>query len=122
MPSHLLSPEVPAFANTDDPFGLLRAKGVVVNAKPADQGPSWFESLLSALLPTLLIVVVMVWLLQRLAGAGAGGPLGGFGRSRARRVEPSAERVTFDDIAGIASICSRLPFAFGRADGPCCGR
>ena len=100
-PSHLFVTEVPAFANTDDLFRLLRAKGVVVNAKPADQGPSWFERLLSALLPTLLIVAVMVWLLRRLSGASAGGPLGGFGRSRARRVEPTAERVTFDDIAGI---------------------
>ena len=43
-PSHLFVTEVPAFANTDDLFRLLRAKGVVVNAKPADQGPSWFES------------------------------------------------------------------------------
>ena len=40
--------------------------------------------------------------MRRAAGAGGAGGLGGFGRSTARRVEPRrANRVTFDDVAGI---------------------
>ena len=100
-PSHLFVTEVPTFANTDDLFRLLRAKGVVVNAKPADQGPSWFESLLSALLPTLLIVAADGVAAAAPSGASAGGRSVGSGaRARGASSRP-AERVTFDDVAGI---------------------
>jgi cell division protease FtsH len=98
-PTHLFVTEVPAFADTEELSSLLRRKEVAVNAKAPEEGPSVIESLLSGLLPTLLLVGLMVWLLRRATG-GAGG-IGAFGRSRARRVEPSAERVTFADIAGI---------------------
>jgi cell division protease FtsH len=97
-PTHLFVTEVPAFADTEELSALLREKGVAINAEPPEEGPSLIESLISGLLPTLLLVGLLVWLFRRMAGAG--GPMGTFGRSRAR-VEPSAERVTFDDIAGI---------------------
>jgi cell division protease FtsH len=99
--THLFVTEVPAFADTDELAGLLRAKKVAVNAEAPDDGPSTLENVLNALLPTLLLVALLVWFLRRASGAGAGGALGSFGRSRARRVEPSAERITFEDIAGI---------------------
>jgi cell division protease FtsH len=48
-----------------------------------------------------LLLIGLFWLLMRRAAGGAAGPLGGFGRSQARRVDPQKIRVTFDDVAGI---------------------
>jgi cell division protease FtsH len=98
-PTHRFVTEVPAFADTEELSDLLGEKEVAVNAEPPEEGPSLLESLISALLPTLLLVALLVWMFRR--AAGASGAIGAFGRSRARRIEPSAERVTFDDIAGI---------------------
>ena len=45
---------------------------------------------------------LFVWFARRAAGgAGGGGVLGQFGRSRAKRVESSQQTVTFADVAGI---------------------
>jgi cell division protease FtsH len=75
---------------------------VVINAKPTTQGTSLLAELLLGFGPTLLIVGLFVLLARRAAQAGGGmGALGGFGRSRARRVDPEKIRVTFDDVAGI---------------------
>jgi cell division protease FtsH len=92
--------EVPAFANTDALSKLLQENGVVINAQPLDTGTPWWESLLFGFGPTLLFLLLLVWLMRRAAG-GAGGMLGALGRSRARRYEPTAGRVTFADVAGI---------------------
>jgi cell division protease FtsH len=92
--------EIPAFANTDALSKLLQEHGVVINAEPLDTGAPWWESLLFGFGPTLLFLLLLVWLMRRATG-GAGGMLGAFGRSRARRYEPSTTRVTFNDVAGI---------------------
>jgi cell division protease FtsH len=92
--------EVPTFANDRQLSQLLEEKNVTVNAKPPGD-----RSLLSTLLisfgPTLLLVALFIFLARRAAGGGAGGVLGGFGQSRARRVEASEQTVTFEDVAGI---------------------
>jgi cell division protease FtsH len=97
--------EIPAFANTDALSKTLQEHGVVVNAEPLDTGPPWWESLLVGFGPTLLFVGLLFLLYRRagsaLGGGGAGGMLGGFGRSRARRYQPTEGRVTFRDVAGI---------------------
>ncbi len=92
--------EIPAFANTDQLSKLLQDKGVTINAKKADAGPSLFTSLLLGFGPTILLVVLFVVLMRR-AAAQAGGGLSSFGRSRARRAEASQLRVAFNDVAGI---------------------
>src|SRR4051795_13399420 len=93
--------EVPTFANTDQLSALLRAHGVTVNAKPAEEGRSFIANLLLGFGPTLLLIGIFVWLARRAAGGAGGGVLGSFGRSRAKRIEPSQQTVTFDDVAGI---------------------
>lgn len=98
-PTHRFATEVPTFADDEALSAPLRKHDVVVEAKPPDEGPSLIESVLGSLLPMLLFFGLLVWLFRR--AAGAGGAMGGFGRARARRVEPAAEHVTFDDIAGI---------------------
>jgi cell division protease FtsH len=92
--------EVPTFANSDQLSALLEQKGVVVNAKPPSEGRSLLVTLLISLLPTLLIIGLIMLMIRSAAGA-AGGGLTGFARSRARRVEPSEQEVTFGDVAGV---------------------
>jgi cell division protease FtsH len=93
--------EVPTFANEDQLSNLLEREDVVVNANPPGDR-SLLETLLFSFGPTILLVALFVFLFRRAASAGAGGGvLGQFGRSRARRVEPTAQTVTFEDVAGI---------------------
>ena len=95
--------EIPVFANTNALSKLLQSKGVVVNAQPIDTGVPWWQSVLLGFGPTILFVLIFVFLIRRAAQAqGAGGMLGNFGRAKARRYQPGlAQRVTFRDVAGI---------------------
>jgi cell division protease FtsH len=94
--------EVPAFVDRAEITKVLERQQVVINAEPPDSGRSLIGTLLLGFLPTILLVAFFIWLFRRQTGAGGGGVLGGFGRSRARRVTPGEhEGVTFDDVAGI---------------------
>jgi cell division protease FtsH len=100
--------EIPAFANTNVLSHLLQSEGVVINAKPLDTGPAWWQSLLYGFGPTLLFVAIMVWVFRRASAAG-GGILGSFGKSRARRYDAgTTQRVTFADVAGIDEVKDEL--------------
>jgi cell division protease FtsH len=91
--------QVPAFIDTADLTNLLSEKNVVINAKAPDSGRSAFWTLILGFGPTILLVGLFVYFARR---ASAGGALGGFGRSQARRVQPDTQsRVTFKDVAGI---------------------
>ncbi|HSJ73313.1 MAG TPA: ATP-dependent metallopeptidase FtsH/Yme1/Tma family protein, partial [Miltoncostaeaceae bacterium] len=87
----------PTFAE-DDLLALLDEHGVAVTAKAPDEGGSTLLDTLRSLLPFLLIVGLIFFLVRR-AGAGAG--MRGFGRTRARRYEPSQGGARFADVAGI---------------------
>jgi cell division protease FtsH len=88
---------IPSFADTAALSKLLEDNNVVINAEPLQSAAAWWETLLYGFGPTFLLIGLLVLLMRR-TGRGA---LGSFGRSRARRYEASAERVTFDDVAGI---------------------
>jgi cell division protease FtsH len=93
--------QIPTFANERQLSNLLEDNDVTVNASPPGER-SLLETLLFSFGPTILLVAIFIWLFRRAAaGAGGGGVLGQFGRSRARRVEPSTQTVTFEDVAGI---------------------
>jgi cell division protease FtsH len=93
--------QVPTFANDRELSQLLGERRVRVTAEPPGDR-SLLETLLFSFGPTILLVALFVWLFRRAAsGGGAGGVLSQFGRSRARRVEDSQQKVTFDDVAGI---------------------
>jgi cell division protease FtsH len=98
-PTESFRTEIPAFANTDALSNLLQQKKVTVNAQPLDTGSPWWQSLLLGLVPTILFVLLLFWLLRR--AGGMQNVLGAFGRSTARRYEPSGEKITFADVAGI---------------------
>jgi cell division protease FtsH len=91
--------EIPAFANTDELSQLLQANDVTVNAKPLDTGAPWWQTLLFGFGPTILFVLLLFWLFRR--AGNVQNALGAFGRSRARRYQPSGDKVTFADVAGI---------------------
>ena len=95
--------QVPAFIDRAGLTRVLAEQDVTVNAEPLDDGRGFWTNLFLGFGPTLLLVAFFVWLWRNQMNAmGAGGMLGGFGRSTARRVTPSEhDRVTFDDVAGI---------------------
>jgi cell division protease FtsH len=88
--------QIPSFADGGALSQLLEDKNVVINAEEP-KGPPWWETLLYGFGPTILLLGLLLLLVRR-GGARA---LGSFGRSRARRYKPTAERVTFADVAGI---------------------
>ena len=95
------STQVPSFANNTQLSALLQSKGVTIDAQTPSSGPSVIESVLFGFGPTLLLVLLFVFIARRAASGGGAGGLMSFGRSRARRVEASEQQVTFADVAGI---------------------
>ncbi|MFD0522849.1 ATP-dependent zinc metalloprotease FtsH [Paractinoplanes durhamensis] len=93
----------PSFAD-DDLFAKLQAANVPVNADPPDAPAPIWQQILVGFGPTILLVGLLFWVGRRMA-AGAGGGLGGFGRSRAKLYQPeSGPRTTFADVAGIEEV------------------
>ena len=75
---------------------LTEAK-VVVTVKPPEQ-PSWWMSLLSSILPILILVFVWFWIINQTQGGG--GRMMSFGRSRAKLAAEGQVHVNFSDVAG----------------------
>jgi cell division protease FtsH len=91
--------EIPAFADNNALSRLLQAKRVVVNAQPLDSGAPWWQNLLLGFGPTILFIFLLFWFMRR--AGNVQNVLGSFGRSRARRYQPSGDKITFADVAGI---------------------
>jgi cell division protease FtsH len=89
--------EFPTFADDQQLSKLLEEHNVIINASNPNER-SLLQTILFGFGPTILLVGAFIWLWRRAAG---GGMLGQFGRSRARRVEPASQTVTFKDVAGI---------------------
>ncbi len=70
---------------------------VTVTAQPPEQ-PSWWMSLLSSLLPILILIGVWFWIMDK--AQGGGGRVMNFGKSRAKMTEEGQVDVTFADVAG----------------------
>src|SRR5438067_13186531 len=100
-PTTLFKTEIPTFWNDAQLSALLSEKAVQITAKSTAKKTSLLAELLLGFGPTLLIVGLFVLVARRATKGGAMGALGGFGRSRARRVDPDTIRVTFADVAGI---------------------
>ncbi len=75
----------------------LNQHKVTVTAQPPEQ-PSWWMSLLSSILPILILVGVWFWIMDK--AQGGGGRVMNFGKSRARMTEEGQVDVTFADVAG----------------------
>lgn len=75
----------------------LEANKVDIKAELPPQ-PPWWMSILSSILP-MLIIVGLWFMFMNNSGAG-GGKVMSFGRSRARRYDEDGNKVTFKDVAG----------------------
>jgi len=85
----------------DDPdlVKVLRAKGVVITATaPPEGGAIWISALIN-LLPMILLVAVALLFMRSMPGMG--GRAMGLGRSKAKLLAQSPDRVTFKDVAGV---------------------
>src|SRR5689334_24611199 len=101
-PTTLFATQVPSFWNTNELTTELKAQKVQVNANNPNPGRSLLAELLLGFGPTILLFAVIYYFARRAMSSGGGlGGLGQFGRSQARRVDPEAIRVTFEDVAGI---------------------
>jgi cell division protease FtsH len=107
-PTTLFSTQVPSFWDHTSLTKLLQSENVEVNATNPNPGTSALATILLGFGPTLLFIGLFYFILRRGAAAGGAGALGNFGRSQARRVDPQAIRVTFDDVAGIDEAKSEL--------------
>jgi cell division protease FtsH len=87
----------PEFGDDGLTQALLK-QNVPVNAHKVDTGTPLWQTLIFGFGPTLLLVGLFIALARR---SSAGGMLGSFGRSTAKRYEHSADRTTFKDVAGI---------------------
>jgi cell division protease FtsH len=101
QPTTLFSTQIPSFASGSDLQSLLEGNNVTINAHPTQTSPSLVSELLFGFGPTILLVLLFVFLMRRAAGASGAGGLMSFGRARARRVEGEDQTVTFADVAGI---------------------
>jgi cell division protease FtsH len=87
------------FAPQDsDLIRILRQKGVSIEAKPPGESISLLNIFLSWL-PMIILIGVWIFFMRQMQGGG--GKALSFGKSRARLQTDQAEKVTFDDVAGI---------------------
>ena len=109
-PSIKFDTQLPTFVDNNQLDSLLSSKGVVINAKNPDSSTPLWEQVLLGFGPTLLLVGLFVFISRRLRAGigGAGGPLGAFGKSKARRYERDEQRVSFTDVAGIDEATDEL--------------
>ncbi|NSW75941.1 MAG: ATP-dependent metallopeptidase FtsH/Yme1/Tma family protein [Candidatus Atribacteria bacterium] len=91
--------------NDPDLIKILREKNVEIEVKPPAE-PSWWARVLSSLFPTILLIVVWIFLLQQLQGGGS--KVTSFVKSRAKMVDPEKVKITFEDVAGIEEVKEEL--------------
>jgi cell division protease FtsH len=77
---------------------LMLANGVKYEFRPEDQGALWQGILLNGL-PILLLFVVFFFFMRQLQSGG--GKAMSFGKSKARLLNESQNKITFADVAGI---------------------
>ncbi len=84
----------------DDPSMIeqLRAKGVEIQARPAEDRSFWF-TLMVSWGPILLLIAVWVFFMRQMQSGG--GKAMSFGKSKAKLLTDNQAQVTFKDVAGI---------------------
>jgi len=77
----------------------LLKHGVKIEARPEEEQSFWMNIFVSWF-PMLLLIGVWVFFMRQMQGGGkSGGPFS-FGKSKARLLDDTKERVTFGDVAG----------------------
>lgn len=84
---------------------VLRENTVVIDQEPTPLPPVWL-SIVTSLLPILLIIGVFFFVMQQ--GQGGGGRVMQFGKSRAKLQSEDKVKVTFADVAGADEVKEEL--------------
>ena len=111
--AHSKDPAAPLVKTTapqdDSMIALLRDSGVEISVKePAEQ--PWYLFLLVNALPMVLLIAIWIFFMRQVQmGAGKGMS---FGKSRAKLLTESQQRITFEDVAGIDEARAELGCAY----------
>ena len=76
----------------------LTDNNVVINVKPEEKNSLW-QSILISWFPMLLLIAVWIFFMRQMSGGG--GKAFSFGKSKAKLLNESDNKVTFKDVAGI---------------------
>lgn len=76
---------------------LLQEKGITYHKDPPDSTGTIIYTLLTVILPVVMLVAVMVWVMRSM---NKGGGVMGVGKSRAKAYVQKETGVTFRDVAG----------------------
>jgi cell division protease FtsH len=83
---------------------LLKDRGVTWNSKGVGSSPWW--SILTGLLPFVLLFGFWIFLMNQVQGGGS--KVMSFGKSRAKRMTPDAPKIGFKDVAGVDEAVEEL--------------
>ncbi len=86
-----------------DLIQLLEAQGVSIQFQ-SSSGAGWFLTILSYLLPVILVIAFWSWMMRRMQGTNAFT----FTQSRAKLVTKEYTKVTFKDVAGIEEVLEEV--------------
>src|SRR5439155_819661 len=75
----------------------LQKKGVTFDSKGTGSSPWW--SILTSLLPFVLLFGFWIFLMNQVQGGGS--KVMSFGKSRAKRMAPDSPKIGFKDVAGV---------------------
>ncbi|WP_269077388.1 ATP-dependent zinc metalloprotease FtsH [Basilea psittacipulmonis] len=77
----------------------LMALNVEVKAKPIEK-PSLFTTVLMSWMPMIIFIAICIFFMRQMQGGGSKGGAFGFGKSRAKMLDPKNNKLTFADVAG----------------------
>lgn len=78
----------------------LQNKHVDINAEVPNTGNNFLVNLLLSILPVLLLVGAWIYFMRSMQSGGRGNAMG-FGKSKAKLLQQSNNKVTFADVAGV---------------------
>ncbi|MGE5690651.1 MAG: ATP-dependent zinc metalloprotease FtsH [Pseudomonadota bacterium] len=82
----------------------LRGEGIKYDSKGTGSSPWW--SLLTALLPFVILIAFWIFLMNQVQGGGS--KVMSFGKSRAKRMTPDSPKIGFKDVAGVDEAVEEL--------------
>ncbi len=83
---------------------LLKKEGVNFDSKAVGGSPWW--SLLTSLLPFVILIAFWIFLMNQVQGGGS--KVMSFGKSRAKRMTPDSPKIGFKDVAGVDEAVEEL--------------